>query len=122
MKAYKKRGRDYYNISNKKAQVTIFIIIAIVIVGAALLFYFLIPKTETEVVFDETNPQAYIQTCIEDKIKDTIEIISLQGGSIEPLPYFSYYDNEMKKSYSVEYLCYTSEYYVPCQIQRPFLV
>jgi len=122
MKDDKERGRNYYSISNKKAQVTIFIIIAIVIIGAALLFYFLIPKAETEAVFDETNPQAYIQTCIEDKIKDTVETLSLQGGSIEPLPYFSYYDNEIKKSYSVEYLCYTSECYVPCKIQRPFLV
>jgi len=116
MKDDKERGRNYYSISNKKAQVTIFIIIAIVIIGAALLFYFLIPKAETEAVFDETNPQAYIQTCIEDKIKDTVEILSLQGGSIESEGYILYQGDK------IEYLCYTSEYYVPCKIQRPFLV
>lgn len=122
MKSDKKRGRNYYRISNKKAQVTLFIIIALIIVAAALLFYFLVPKAKTEVVFDETNPQAYIQTCMEDKMKDTIETLSLQGGSIEPKHYFSYYNNELGKLYSVEYLCYTSEYYVPCKIQQPFLI
>jgi hypothetical protein len=116
MKGDKKRGRDYYSISEKKAQVTLFIIIALVIIAAALLFYFLVPRAETEVIFDETNPQAFIQTCIEDRIKDTAEIISLQGGSIEPENYIFYQGNK------IEYLCYTTEYYVPCKIQQPFLI
>ncbi len=109
-----KRGLVRY--SNKKAQVTIFIIIAIVIVAAALLFYFLVPRAEVETAFDETNPQAFIQTCMEDKMRNTIETISLQGGSIEPGSYILYQGNK------IEYLCYTSEYYVPCKIQQPFLV
>jgi len=112
----KEKGGTYYNISNKKAQVTLFIIIAIIIIAAALLFYFLVPRTEVEAVFDETNPQAFIQTCIEDKMKNTIETVSLQGGSIEPEGYILYQGEK------IEYLCYTSEYYVPCKIQRPFLV
>ncbi len=111
----KKRGfgRDFFN--DKKGQVTIFIIIAVVVVGLAVLIYFLIPKPEVKVVFDEGNPQGFIQSCIEDKIKETINIISLQGGSIEPEFYFEY--NEVK----MNYLCYTNQNFDFCVVQQPLL-
>jgi len=113
MYSNEKRGES--KIKNK-GQVTIFIIIAILIVGLAVLIYFVIPKAETTAVFDEKNPYAFIQACLEDKIKDTVEIISLQGGSIAPEHYFTYNNT------NIEYLCYTSEYYITCSIQRPFLI
>lgn len=103
-----------FKIKNK-GQVTIFIIIAILIVGLAVLFYFVIPKAETTTVFDEKNPSAFIQACLEDKIKDTVEIVSLQGGSLEPEHYVVHQDE------TVEYLCYTNEYYRACVMQQPLL-
>jgi len=99
----------------KRGQVTIFIIIAIVIVALAVLFYFLLPQIETTTGFDEQNPGAFIQTCIEDKINDAVETVSLQGGSINPEHYFTY--NNVK----IEYLCYTNENYKTCVVQQPLL-
>ena len=96
-------------------QVTIFIIIAIIIVGIAISIYFLIPKAGTGTVFDATNPAGFIQTCLEDEIESTVETLSLQGGTIEPEHYFLYQDNK------IEYLCYTAEYYKTCSVQRPLL-
>jgi len=112
MYRHEKRGK--FKIQSK-GQVTIFIIIAILIVGLAVLFFFVIPKTKITAVFDEKNPEAFIQSCLEDKIKDTIEIVSLQGGSIAPEHYFTY------NNIDIEYLCYTNENYRTCVIQRPLL-
>ncbi len=114
---YRNEKRRWLEINKRKnkGQVTIFIIIAILIVGLAILFYFIIPGAEVTTVFDEKNPNAFIQTCLEDKIIDTIEIVSLQGGSIAPEHYFIY------NNINIEYLCYTNENYETCVVQRPLL-
>ena len=114
MYSNKKRGWSEIN-KRKKGQVTIFIIIAMIIVGLAVLFFFIIPRGEITTEFDEKNPYAFIKTCIEDKIEDTVEIISLQGGSIAPEHYIIHKDEK------VEYLCYTNEYYRNCVMQQPLL-
>jgi hypothetical protein len=111
---YRNEKRGESKIKNK-GQVTIFIIIAVLIVGLAVLFLFIIPRTGVTTVFDEKNPNAFIQTCLEDKIKDTVELISLQGGSIAPEHYFTY------NNINIEYLCYINENYETCVVQRPLL-
>ncbi len=102
----------------KKGQVTIFIIIAVVIIGIAILLYFLTSgaDTTTPTGFDEENPTRFIQSCLEDEIQDTVELLSLQGGLVTPEFYTLYEGN------SVEYVCYTSEYYLGCIVQRPMLI
>jgi len=113
---YSNEKRGWLGVNKKnKGQVTIFIIIAILIVGLAVLFYFIIPRAEVTTVFDEKNPNAFIQACLEDKIIDTAEIISLQGGSLAPEHYFTY------NNINIEYLCYTNEDYETCVVQRPLL-
>ena len=102
-------------LSQRRAQATIFIIIAVVIVGLAVLFFFLLPGTKVTPGFDEQNPAAFIQTCLENQIASVIENVSLQGGSVSPESFILYQDSR------VEYLCYTSEYYVPCIVQQPLL-
>jgi hypothetical protein len=99
----------------KKGQVTIFIIIAIVIVVAAVLVYSFYPQIKSGLGIGLKNPQAFIQECIEEEIEDAVEKISLQGGSIEPEHYIFHDDQK------VEYLCYTGEYSKICSIQRPLL-
>ena len=98
----------------KKGQVTIFIIIAILIVAVGLIIFFVFPKIKTTQA-DTTNPVAFIEACIKDDIEDAIEKVSLQGGSIEPENYYLYQDDK------IEYLCYTNEFYLPCLVQRPML-
>jgi hypothetical protein len=100
---------------NKKAQVTIFIIIAIVIVALAVLLYIFLPKLRQGPVVSE-NPSAYIQKCLQEKIENTVDTLSLQGGSVNPEFYYTYENNK------VEYLCYTNQYYAPCVVQQPMLI
>ena len=79
---------------NKKGQVTIFIIIAIIIVATGILIYSFYPQIKTTFGGGEKNPKGYIQTCIEQDIKDAVESISIHGG--ESNPEFSTIFNEEK--------------------------
>lgn len=103
-------------IENKSGQVTIFVIIAVVIVGAVLLYFFVLPGSGVGVSsFSAENPQGFIQNCLSDDVGDVVETVSLQGGSLDPEHYFTY--NEIP----IEYLCYTNEDLKPCVVQQPLL-
>lgn len=100
---------------NKRGQVTIFIIIAVIVVGAAALFYMLSPKLGIDLTGRVKNPQVFIRTCVEEDLEEIVESVSLQGGSLNPEHYFTY--NNIR----IEYLCYINQYYAPCIIQQPLL-
>ena len=111
-----KRGVGF--IGGKSGQVTIFIIIAIIIVAVVVGFFFISPRLGTSdsgASFNEENPRGFMQNCLGDNFKETVELISLHGGSVEPTNYVLYEDN------FVNYLCYTSEDYTTCVVQQPLL-
>lgn len=99
----------------KKGQVTIFVIIAILIVVAGILIYQFVPAVQNALGGIQTNPNVYIKDCIEDDFNDAIQTISLQGGEFEPESYFSL------KGQKLNYLCYASEYFEYCKVQKAFL-
>lgn len=101
---------------NFKGQVTIFIIIAILIVALGILIYLYYPKIFSNTSTETINPSEYIQQCMQQKIEDTVQNLSLQGGSVNPGFYYTYENNK------IEYLCYTNEYYKPCIVQQPMLL
>jgi hypothetical protein len=115
----KKRGhvRSLYDfpLKNHRGQVTIFIIIGIIIVAGSLLIYSFYPKIKTTLGIEESTPQSYIQSCIEDEIKNAVDVLSIQGGSVNPELYSLYQDEK------IEYLCYTNEFYASCIVQQPML-
>ncbi|MBI3622818.1 hypothetical protein HY212_01920 [Candidatus Pacearchaeota archaeon] len=100
---------------NKSGQVTMFIIIALVVVALAALIYFLYPKIKSGFAFEEETPEKFIQTCLESDIGDTVDLLSSQGGSLAPEHYILY------KGDKIEYLCYQEENYKTCVIQQPLL-
>jgi len=79
----------------KRGQVTIFIIIAVLVVGAVALFFTLRGGVEKEEVYaPEVAPiQNYVQECLEETTLDSIYFNSLQGG------YFSAPRNSMDVSF-----------------------
>lgn len=99
----------------KRGQITIFIIIGIIVVGLAVLIYMFYPEISTGLGFGAKNPQAYLQNCLEDDVVNAIEVLSSQGGKINPEHYILYNDEK------IEYLCYTSEYHELCTVQQPML-
>ena len=107
--------REGISVSNKKGQVTVFIIAAILIVALALAIYFLRPGITSTTGFDEKNPKGFIQNCIQDDLENAVNLVSIQGGSIAPEHYFTF--NEI----NIEYLCYTNENLKLCSVQQPLL-
>jgi hypothetical protein len=114
-----KKGDEFLSRSSmldqKKGQVTIFIIVAIAIVAFGAIIYFLFPQVLVNFGIGTNNPQVFLQTCLEKQVEDAVEKISLQGGSLNPENYILYQDN------TIEYLCYTNQYYILCSNQQPHL-
>lgn len=96
---------------NRKAQVTIFIILAIIIVAAILVFFFFIRPR----FFPTTKAELSYETCVKDVIERNSRELGLTAGFRKPT--FSYRYNGQE----IPYLCYTSLYHYPCTMQKPFL-
>ena len=111
-----KSGIFNYNSfsKNKKGQVTIFIIIAVIVVAIISLIFVFWPKVKSQTSGVE-NPVAYIQACIYDDLQNSVEKVSLQGGNLEPEHYYLYQDNK------IEYLCYINTDFEACTVQQPLL-
>lgn len=98
---------------NKKGQLAIFIIVALVIVTIFLVFL-VYPKVNL-FSSEEFTPIGYLKNCIEPQIKISSETISKHGGVLEPQG-FIFYNNS-----KIQYLCYTSEYLKTCVVQQPMI-
>lgn len=105
----------YKNKINKRAQVAIFFIIAIVIVAfIAILFVFskkpIVPELEI------ANPQERIESCAKDAVNEAAALIIKHGGFIEPRNFKVYKNNK------IEYLCENTGNFKPCINQHPMLL
>ncbi len=101
----------------KRGQMTIWIIVAIVIVAIMMLFLFfrgeIIPKVGEKI---EENPKNYIASCVKENVNDAVEIMLPQGGFISP-KHTKLYDD-----IKIDYLCYNSQYYDSCISEHPILL
>jgi hypothetical protein len=111
----KESGDKTQNLFQKKGQVTIFIVIAVVIIAIGILVYIFYPQIIPSFGIEPESPSEFIQSCLEEEIENSVEKLSLQGGSISPEHYIVY-GNE-----KIEYLCYTNEYNKLCVMQQPML-
>lgn len=102
-------------LNSKRSQLTIFIIVAIILVAMILLIFLLWRKPTAE-ISPETDPSAYIEQCAEEAAEEAIAILSENGGDIEPEGSVTYDGKE------ITYLCYNENYYKPCINQRPMLI
>ncbi|MEK6836928.1 MAG: hypothetical protein AABX94_04655, partial [Nanoarchaeota archaeon] len=100
-------------VFSRGGQVTLFVILAIVIV-AVVFVIFAFPQVN--VFSSSVNPGAYLKSCIEPEINKIKDVLSVQGGYSNPTNYAMY------KDLKLQYLCYTSEFYIPCLVQQPLLV
>jgi len=69
----------------------------------------------------ETNAPAFLDNCLEDKIRESIKILGEQGGNINPKLYKTFKFNEEAVAKDISYLCYNQNYYQPCITQEPML-
>ncbi len=112
-KSYK---RIYSNFSmEKRAQVTIYVILALVIIGVVI-FFILSRQSISLIQSKETSPQLFLKNCISPEINKKIKTLSEQGGSFAPESFLFFNDKKVK------YLCYTSSDYKTCIVQEPLLI
>lgn len=102
----------------KKAQVTIFIILGLVIlVSIVLIGFVMVDKTPAEVEATPKNlgPRPFIQSCVSDILKDSEKEI-LENGLI-PNPTLK----TMHNGTNISYHCYQGDYYKTCYNLHPML-
>lgn len=101
----------------KRGQITIFVIAAVIILSIVL-GYFLFRQglIGTINLKPETNPNSYLQTCIEPHVREGVEVISSQGGYVNAT-FYKQLDEE-----KISYLCYQENYYLSCINQEPVLI
>ena len=110
-------------MNSKKAQITIFIIVALVIVAGVALFFLMktgvVPNPLGRKV--EVNSNVFLEQCLEDEIQETLEVLMAQGGYISN-PLSVNFEFEDEKPVNISYLCYTESDYVPCVNQEPMFL
>jgi hypothetical protein len=113
---------NYLNSKNKKAQLTIFIIVGVLIVGA-IAFYFLFRQGLIPDISGgkEINPNSFLESCVEEKISEAVEIISVQGGNINPKLNKRFKFKDEESAVNISYLCYNKNLYDRCINQFPSL-
>lgn len=114
-----KRSNSHFDfvISNilpksKRSQVTIFIIIALLIL---IILIVLFARTNLENIFAAKSSVQQFEDCARVYVEQGIEILSKQGGSINPENYYLYDGNK------VEYVCYAEANLQNCVMQKPIL-
>jgi hypothetical protein len=97
---------------SKTSQITLFVILAIIIVAVLIIFFtYALPKIKSYF----SSPQDSLEKCLGDNVNKELPAILLAGGTLNPELYFMYEGGK------VDYLCYTSEYYKTCTMQKPFI-
>lgn len=95
----------------RKGQVTLFVIVAIVIVSAIIVFLLWIQPT----YFSELSGGLNFEGCVEDAVEQAIDELGPNAGFVNPKFVYTYGGERFV------YLCYTNEYYKTCTVQVPFL-
>lgn len=96
----------------KRGQVAIYIILALVIIVAGVLLYMFYPQINS-VLRGQSSPNQAVRTCLEPTVQSYVTLLSGQGGYENPEGFATYKGNKVK------YLCYQSQYYLPCKPQPP---
>ncbi len=108
---------------NKKGQLTIFIIVGILIVGTIAGFFLIRQGLIPDIIGGkEINPNSFLEACLEEKISEAVNILSMQGGNINPKLYKRFKFEEDNQYWNISYLCYNQNSYDMCVNQVPMLV
>ena len=100
---------------SKKGQVGLWVIVALVIVGAIILFFTLrqLPTLTSKAEFD---PQQFIDKCARDSVNEAVDKMLPQGGFLNPGNFKVY------NSIKIAYLCENEGYFRPCINQHPMFI
>jgi hypothetical protein len=98
----------------KRAQVTIFIIVAILLVIGIILMFIFLGNTKLDSP-TAVGPQSFVESCAKEIVEDSLQKIIYNGGQINPTQTLQF------NGENYTYLCYQSEYYLSCYNLHPML-
>ena len=101
-------------MNKKRGQVTIFIIIAILIVAGILVAMWLLGRSDVDAP-GEMSPTEFVQSCARGVVEDSVEKILANGGEVVPTQSIMY------QGEAYNYLCYQGDYYFGCYNIHPML-
>lgn len=105
----------------KRGQIAVFIILGVLIVGGALLYFLLrngSQDKEPPLINEETDVDSFLEVCMQERVYDVKDVLLEQGGYMENPLNVTYGFGEDNLPIDVSYLCYTGEYYSPCVDQE----
>ena len=102
------------NMRIKRGQVSVFVILGILILVVLILLF--ARDSRFDKIFSSKSPYQEIEECIKEVSKEGLDILSLQGGVIEPQNYVLYKGNK------VDYICYSENDYEKCVMQKPIII
>ena len=97
-----------------RGQLTIFIIMAIILVVGIIVAIYLMggSKFESSV---ELNPEQFVRKCVKDAVSPSVDAVIRNGGVINP-SFFKMYKGE-----AYNYLCFQEQWYLTCVNHYPQL-
>ncbi len=98
-----------------RGQISIWVIMSIVLIGAVLLFFILEGGPGLE-VGEEFGIEQYMHRCVRQAVDEALFVMLPQGGFLEPKNYKVYNDTE------IEYICKSNGFYKPCINKHPMLI
>lgn len=104
----KRRGEK---VVQKKAQITLFVIMTIVLV-AIIIFYFYASDVE---IFGVSTGGLNFEACVNDAMLQGITELGAIGATKNPGTFYLYQDEK------IPYFCYTNLPYQTCVVQRPLV-
>jgi len=108
---------------NKRGQLTIFIIVGVLLIGFIIAFFFLFRKTEEIRIgeAEQEDTQNFLEVCLEDSVREGINLIFKQGGYIENPLHISFKLDGEENPVDISYLCYSDLDNHICVVQEPVL-
>lgn len=107
-KHMKNRGRM---AMNSRGQITLFIIMALLLVSGVLIYFLYVKPT----YISPAPVSANVENCVQDAVNENLLLLEKQSGLENPEFYYLYQNDK------IGYLCYTNSYYQACVNQNPFL-
>lgn len=98
-------------MKEKRGQLTIFVLVAIMIVAVVLVFFLWIKPT----YITPPNAQFQLESCIQDVVEKESILLAKNAGLQEPDNTIQYNGDD------IAYICYSETYYEECVNQNPFL-
>ncbi len=112
-----------FSLKSKRSQATIFIIAGLIVIGVIALFFIFKGGIPGKIGGkEEASPEKFLFSCINDKVKDAVDLLLSQGGHISPVIYKTFMFEDEGYYTNISYLCYTRNYYVSCINQEPMLI